>query len=131
MLFLDWESMLVMSIYMKEKLIETKQFHNSFYIFADAKNKLFWSSDQDEIANQRSGIFKIWVQKASISPNLAFVLAEWRFVLDNQLMKPGFYLDVPLTGRRLELFCGDFRFECSFSGSPKDVISDIQPAMPA
>ena len=96
------------------KLIESKPFRNSFYITLRPNGVLVWESDEKQGRDRQGGVFHIWIRSGSSNPNLAFVCPDWRLALDGNLMPPGFYQDVPLSGRTVELLYQDYRFVCAF-----------------
>lgn len=117
----------VMQIRRADKLIESKSFHNSFYIILRSGSTLVWQSDEEQGRDKQGGVFHIWIQSGSVNPRLSFVRPDWQFALDGTLMPQGFYEDVPLSGRAVELLYQDYRFVCAFEGLPQNEIADIKP----
>lgn len=117
----------VMQIQRTNKLVESKPFRASFYISLGLDGKLIWESDEEQGRSKQGGVFHIWIQSASSAPKISFVRPDWRFALDGNAMPQGFYVDVPLSGRTLELLYEDYCFVCTFEGQPQGEIVDIQP----
>jgi hypothetical protein len=114
--------LLQIDIYENDRKIETKNFESHFYIIKDELG-LHWETGKEQyertelvrnnkelIKNFRCGTFQIWIRANEI----AFVLPDWQLTLDGKVMERGFYTDVNVSGKSVELKYSSYRFVCTF-----------------
>jgi hypothetical protein len=100
-----------MHIYQAGKKIEEKEFRNDFSIIR-IDNDLFWGEDSELHSRNLSGEVLIWFRRMSYVPELAFVLPEWKLILDGiEISDPGILINIE--GKTAELQYKDYRFVCN------------------
>lgn len=102
-------------VYLAGKRIVSKEFCSNFYVIKDlARNELFWEADDEQGSSIRAGEIHVWIQRASLAPQISFVRPDWQLVMDGVVMDQAFYTEVDVEGKTIELKHNDYRFVCSF-----------------
>jgi hypothetical protein len=119
--------MRTVSVYRAEALLETITFSGHFYIVRHAdSNDLFWETSQQQYeatqqtqelkrqgrdVGRRGGGIQLWLRHNDIS----FVLPDWQLRVNGTDCERGFYLNVEIQWRMIELSYGDYWFKFLFS----------------
>ena len=131
--------MITIDIYKDSLKVDTKKFITSFYILED-KQGIFWETGREQevktrlaMAGSREtrvGEIKIWLRaKGDIYPaDIPFIGPDWQLVLNDMVMKQGIYLDIYVSGKKVELIYKPYRFVCVFP--PFEGDSNLEPKEP-
>lgn len=108
------------NIFRAGRLLESLVFSDQFFIIHRADtDELFWETGNQQLEyaqiartqQERGGVIKIWLRHKDIS----FVLPDWQLRVNGTDCERGFYLDVALHWRTIELGYRDVWFKFLFS----------------
>jgi len=115
-------------IYQRQVKIKVETFKRDFYIMEDnSSGEIFWDSG----AQNRVGVIKSWIQCGDTNPQIRIVLPDWQLTINGAEMERKFYDEVvDLTGQRVELAHGDYKFVFRFDKTPSGRIKQTRGRKP-
>lgn len=118
----------IVHIYRAEIRICSQWFRDRFYIIRELnRDELRWEADEEQGTSQKGGEIHIWIQGATSAPKISFVRPDWHLAIDSVDFEAGFYEDIDIGGKTVELRYGLYTFRCQFpladAGPPRGLSS--------
>lgn len=98
----------------QKKVLTTKTFRNHLYIVQPVGGgELFWEADEEQGLTRRGGEIHIWITYAGPQEaKISFVRPDWRMILDGIPFEKGFYVEVDVSSKTVELEYEEYSFTC-------------------
>ncbi|MBI1879536.1 MAG: hypothetical protein HYR94_15175 [Chloroflexi bacterium] len=103
----------IMHIYQAGRKIGLEEFQHSFLIIKK-DDELFWGEDKELNLRNLEGSILIWIRSVSVAPELAFLLLDWRLILDGTEVSQNQHGPIDIEGKTVDLQYNDYRFVCYF-----------------